>query len=61
MKRRTMLGLMVKAGVGMVAASADAAAEQDPRWLPEPSPAKLLRWRGFNLLEMFEVAGPVVP
>jgi endoglucanase len=55
MKRRTMLGLMVKTGVGMVAASTAAVAEQDPRRLPEPSPAKLPRWRGFNLLEMIQV------
>ncbi|MGE5755619.1 MAG: glycoside hydrolase family 5 protein [Planctomycetaceae bacterium] len=55
MKRRTMLGRMVKVGAGMVAAGAAALAEQGPRRLPEPSPAKLPRWRGFNLLEMFQV------
>lgn len=55
MKRRTMLERMVKVGAGMVAAGAAALAEQGPRRRPEPSPAKLPRWRGFNLLEMFQV------
>ena len=54
MKRRVVLGLMAQAAVGMVTARASAGAEEKPLGLPEPSPKKLPRWRGFNLLEMFQ-------
>src|SRR4051812_38780608 len=50
MKRRAMLGLMVQAVAGL----AGARAEEKPRGLPEPAPHGLPRWRGFNLLEMFQ-------
>ncbi len=49
MNRRTMLGVTAGATLGLVGISAADA----PRPLPDPSPAKLPRWRGFNLLEMF--------
>ncbi len=50
MNRRAML-----AGLGLVAAGAVLGVEgaDGPRTLPEPTPSKLPRWRGFNLLEMF--------
>ena len=52
-----LLGWMAKAGVGLSAAGT--AAWGDPpalekAKLPEPTPRKLPRWRGFNLLEMFQ-------
>jgi endoglucanase len=53
MNRRTMLGRMMKAGVGLATSCAVAGADDKPRGLPEPKPNKLPRWRGFNLLEMF--------
>jgi len=52
MNRRTMLGRMMAAGAG-VATAGVAKAEDRPGTLPDPSPAKLPRWRGFNLLELF--------
>jgi endoglucanase len=55
MNRRAMLRWMAGAGMGLAAAEAVARADDGPRRLPEPSPAKLPRWRGFNLLEMFLV------
>ena len=54
MKRRTMLGWMVNAGIGLVATGGVAWVSDEHRELPEPSPHKLSRWRGFNLLEMFQ-------
>jgi len=54
MKRRAMLEMMAKAPLGLLGASV-AIAAQGKQALPEPSPAKLPRWRGFNLLEMFMV------
>jgi endoglucanase len=55
MKRRTMLGVLATAGAGMLVANAAKAADPKARELPEPSPSQLPRWRGFNLLEMFQV------
>lgn len=57
MNRRTIL-----AGLGMAAAGAVAGngAADGPRPLPEPSAGKLPRWRGFNLLELFN-AGQAKP
>src|SRR3954454_13916966 len=52
MNRRTMLGATAGAGLAVLAAEARLLA-QAPRALPEPTPARLPRWRGFNLLEMF--------
>jgi endoglucanase len=60
MRRRTFLrGAIAGAGAFRVAGAAAAPAE-----LPEPSPARLPRWRGFNLLEKFTLGhsrnGPFV-
>jgi endoglucanase len=55
MTRRDVLGWAAKAGLGLVAASTTAVSEQDPHRLPDPAPGKLPRWRGFNLMEMFQV------
>ena len=49
------MGRVVGAGLGLAAALGRARAEEGPGRLPEPSPEKLPRWRGFNLLEMFMV------
>jgi endoglucanase len=57
MNRRDVLGWAAKAGLGLVAANSTAEAQQDPVRLPDPSPEELPRWRGFNLMEMFQVAG----
>jgi endoglucanase len=54
MNRRTMMAQSAMAGLGLATAGALAkAADDPPRRLPEPTAAKLPRWRGFNLLEMF--------
>lgn len=51
MKRRELLTLTGKVVWGMAGGEAMAA----PKRLPNPSPEKLPRWRGFNLLEKFVV------
>jgi endoglucanase len=53
MKRRELLAITGKAVLGMVAMEGMAAPK---RALPEATPEKLPRWRGFNLLEKFNVA-----
>ncbi len=53
MNRRAMLAGTVKAGLCLAASGIPVAGADGPRVLPEPSPGKLPRWRGFNLLEMF--------
>lgn len=55
MNRRAFLKDLAAGGVALAAARASARAADEPRKLPEPSPKKLPRWRGFNLLEMFMV------
>jgi endoglucanase len=55
MNRRTLLGLMARGSLVLAGGSSLAWADQAPRSLPEPTPEKLPRWRGFNLLEMFMV------
>jgi endoglucanase len=58
MNRRVALGILAQAAAGAIAAGGTAAArEPEP---PEPRPEKLPRWRGFNLLEMFQ-AGNAEP
>ena len=50
-----MIGLSVKAAAGAAMAGATlSSAAAGPRRLPAASPEKLPRWRGFNLLEMFQ-------
>ena len=53
MNRRTMLALSANAAVGLASTGGLAWADEPNRLLPNPSPAKLPQWRGFNLLEMF--------
>ncbi len=53
MNRRTILGMLATAGLGLAAPGAIAAPATRREPLPEPSPGTLPRWRGFNLLEMF--------
>jgi len=53
MKRRELLAMTGKAVLGMAAMEGMAAPK---RTLPEATPEKLPRWRGFNLLEKFNVA-----
>lgn len=53
MKRREFLETTGKVVFGM---SVVGATETTQRKLPEPAPHKLPRWRGFNLLEKFNVA-----
>jgi endoglucanase len=48
-----MMAHLARAGLALGAARGLAIAEDEPRRLPEPSPSKLPRWRGFNLLELF--------
>jgi endoglucanase len=55
MNRRTMLGL---AAVGLAAGCRPVEAADPAGRLPEPSPERLPRWRGFNLLEMFMAHDP---
>ena len=50
MNRRAFL----TTGAAWIAAGSLTSAAPGPRPLPEPSPARLPRWRGFNLLEMFQ-------
>ncbi len=52
MTRREMIGMTMALG----AALATEGEAQGPRTLPNPSPKKLPRWRGFNLLSKFQVA-----
>ncbi len=54
MNRRTMLGLLAHSSLGMAMARRAVIADDTPRRLPEPSADHLPRWRGFNLLEMFQ-------
>ena len=58
MNRRTMLANAARAGLGLAAAGVVARAQGGSKPLPDPSPSKLPRWRGFNLLEMFIVPSP---
>ena len=53
MKRRELLAMTGKVVLGVAAADAMVAPK---RTLPEATPEKLPRWRGFNLLEKFNVA-----
>lgn len=53
MNRRTMLGVLVNAGLGL---SAVRGVAKEP--LPEPTAETLPKWRGFNLLEMFMAGNP---
>lgn len=53
MKRREMLGMTLAAVVATLLDDEQAEAQ---RRLPEATPRKLPRWRGFNLLEKFQVA-----
>ena len=50
--RRTFLK-MTAVGAGAVWLGLPAEADDGPAKLPEPSAARLPRWRGFNLLEKF--------
>jgi len=52
MNRREMLGMTVAVAAGLTVES-DADSQ---RPLPEPTPRKLPRWRGFNLLSKFQSA-----
>ena len=52
--RRAFLGSLAVGGLGLAAGLGLAPAGVD-RTLPEPTPKALPRWRGFNLLEMFNV------
>jgi endoglucanase len=56
MNRRTMMGVLAHAGLGLGLATRVRGA--GGRKLPEPTAAKLPRWRGFNLLEMFMAHNP---
>jgi endoglucanase len=57
MNRRDFLRRTSRAGIALnLAVAASGSAAEESR-LPEPSPRKLPRWRGFNLLEMFFVGG----
>jgi endoglucanase len=58
MNRRTMLARAAGVGLGLAAGGTIARAQAGARPLPDPSPQKLPRWRGFNLLEMFIVPSP---
>jgi endoglucanase len=53
MNRRSMLNRVARAGVALSFTGSAAGARESRGSLPEPSPRKLPRWRGFNLLEMF--------
>jgi endoglucanase len=57
MNRRSMLNRIVHTGMALSFAGTTSRARESRGALPEPSPRKLPRWRGFNLLEMFQVAG----
>ena len=56
MNRRSMLNRVVHTGMALSLAGTASLAQESRAALPEPSPRKLPRWRGFNLLEMFQVA-----
>lgn len=58
MNRRSMLRWSATAASGWVSGSAVARSAELRRSLPEPSPARLPLWRGFNLLEMFMAQNP---
>ncbi|MBM3879208.1 MAG: twin-arginine translocation signal domain-containing protein [Verrucomicrobia bacterium] len=53
LSRRQFLQRTVAAGAGVAAAATWPAVAATPPALPEPSPQRLPRWRGFNLLEKF--------
>ena len=57
MNRRSMLNRVLHTGMALSFAGTTSRARESRAALPEPSPRKLPRWRGFNLLEMFQVAG----
>jgi endoglucanase len=62
MNRREFLGMLVQAATGLATVRRSGAAQEkegrsEPPALPEPTPEKLPRWRGFNLLEMFQAGG----
>jgi endoglucanase len=54
MKRRAILKLLAEAAGLVVVGAVTGAGDPGPK-LPEPSAEKLPRWRGFNLLEMFQI------
>lgn len=58
MNRRTMLKHGATVGLGLAVGGGIAASRAGPAPLPDPSPRRLPRWRGFNLLEMFIVPTP---
>lgn len=53
MKRREMLGMVLATAATALVGESEA---EEQRRLPAPSPKKLPRWRGFNLLSKFQVA-----
>jgi endoglucanase len=58
MNRRSLLKVLMQSGFGLAAGMARLGTSRAAMALPEPTPQKLPRWRGFNLLEMFMVQGP---
>jgi endoglucanase len=57
MDRRSMMSRLVQAGVGFSLLGGAFPGREARASLPEASPSKLPRWRGFNLLEMFYLGG----
>jgi endoglucanase len=57
MNRRWMLKRVVVTGLASSIAWRTSHAGESRGALPDPSARKLPRWRGFNLLEMFQAAG----
>ena len=55
MRRRSFLGSVAGCGLGLAAGFTPTWAAGADRALPEPTPRALPRWRGFNLLEKFNV------
>ena len=57
MNRRSMLRGMIHTGVAWNFAGVACRSQESRAVLSDPAPAKLPRWRGFNLLEMFHAGG----